>query len=207
MGVRVSLRAQIKDMARKIILASTSPKRKELLAKAGLKFEVVSSDYIEDMTLPLAPRELATFLSRGKAETVVKKYKNAVIISADTFIYFKGKVIGKPHTKEKALETLKKLSGHTHSVFTGFTVIDTKNSKIISQAVETKITFKKLSIKIIKDYIKEGNPLKYAGSYTLNDITEKSFVEKVEGDSLNVIGLPVSVLMKVLKKFGIEVKN
>ena len=128
-------------MIRRIILASTSPKRKELLAQTGLKFEVVSSDYEEDMTLPLPPLELAKFLSKGKALSVAGKYKNAIIISADTFVSFRGKVIGKPHTKKKAFETLKNFSGKTHSVFTGFTIIDTRSKKISSKVVEVKMTF------------------------------------------------------------------
>ena len=191
-------------MERKIILASASPKRKELLAKTGLKFEVASSDYEEDMTLPLPPDKLAKFLSKGKALSVVPKYKNAIIISADTFVSFRGKVIGKPHTKEKAFEMLSELSGRTHSVFTGFTIINTKNKKIISNAVETKVTFKKLSPEMINEYIKNGKPLKYAGAFTLRDIEARGFVKKIEGDENNVIGLPVQSVLKELKKFGVK---
>jgi len=191
-------------MQRKIILASTSPKRKELLSKTGLKFGVVSSDYEEDMTLPLPPDKLAKYLSRGKAEAVAKKYEDAIIISADTFVSFKGKIIGKPHTKKKAFETLKNFSGKTHSVFTGFTIIDTRSKKISSKVVEVKMTFNILSDEIIKNFVKNGNPLKYAGSYTVNDISEK-FIKKIEGDPLSVIGLPVKALTKELKKFGIKI--
>ena len=191
-------------MARKIILASTSPKRKELLGNAGLKFEVIASDYEEDMTLPLPPGEIVKFLSKGKGESVSLKYKNAVILSADTIIYFKGKIFGKPHTKKKAFDMLNELSGHTHSAFTGFTIIDTKNKKIISKAVETKVTFKKLSPEMINEYIKNGKPLKYAGAFTLRDIEARGFVKKIEGDEDNVIGLPVQSVLKEIKKFGVK---
>ncbi|MEI8270076.1 MAG: Maf family protein [bacterium] len=190
-------------MERKIILASTSPKRKMLLAKAGLKFKVVPSDYEEDMTLPLPPDKLVGFLSKGKGESIAIKYKNAIIISADTIIYYKGKIFGKPHTNKKAFEMLSELSGHTHSAFTGFAIIDTKNKKIISKAVETKITFNELSIEMINEYIENGNPLKFAGAYTLRDVEERNFVKNVKGDWDNVIGLPVKVVMKELKKFGV----
>ena len=189
---------------KKIILASTSSHRKELLENAGLIFEVASSDYEEDMTLDLMPDELAKFLSRGKAESVAKNFEDAIIISADTFVSFQNKVIGKPHTEEKAKITLRTLSGNTHSVFTGFTIIDTKKDKSISKVVETKVTFKELSDEMIDDYIRNGNPLKYAGSYTLGDIMDK-FIEKIEGDSSNIIGLPVDTVMKTLKEFGIIV--
>ena len=165
---------------------------------------MASSDYEEDMTLPLPPDKLAKFLSKGKALSVVPKYKNAIIISADTFVSFRGKVIGKPHTKEKAFEMLSELSGRTHSVFTGFTIINTKNKKIISNAVETKVTFKKLSPEMINEYIKNGKPLKYAGAFTLRDIEARGFVKKIEGDENNVIGLPVQSVLKELKKFGVK---
>lgn len=192
-------------MKRKIILASTSPRRKELLEKTGLKFEVASSNYVEDMTLPLPPAELAKFLSKGKAEAVAKNYEDAIIIAGDTFIVFQDKILGKPYTNEKAKEMLKMLSGQAHLVLSGFTIIDTKNKRTISKTVETKITFKKLSLKMINEYIKNGKPLKYAGAFTLRDIEPRGFVEKVEGDEDNVIGLPVKALMKALKEFGVEV--
>ncbi|OGJ05091.1 septum formation protein Maf [Candidatus Nomurabacteria bacterium RIFOXYC2_FULL_36_19] len=188
---------------RKIILASTSPRRKELLEKAGLIFDVIPSNYEEDMTLDLIPEELAKFLSKGKAIDVAKNFNDAIIISADTFVSLDDKIIGKPHTEEKAKITLKTLSGKTHSVFTGFTIIDTKKDKIVSKVVETKVSFKELSNEMIDDYIKKGNPLKYAGSYTLNDIADK-FIEKIVGDPLNIIGFPVDTIMETLKEFGIK---
>lgn len=155
---------------KKIILASTSPERKKLLEDTGLIFEVIPSNYEEDMTLNMSPEELAMFLSKGKGEDVASRIKDAIIISADTFVSFDNQLIGKPHTEEKAFITLRTLSGETHSVFTGFTIIDTKENKIISKVVETKVSFKELSDEMINNYIKEGKPLKYAGSYTLGDI-------------------------------------
>lgn len=190
---------------KKIILASTSPKRKELLGKTGLTFEVIPSTYEEDMTLDLNPEELAKFLSKGKAEDVAKKIDNAIIISADTFVSFNNKIIGKPYTKTKAYSILRTLSGNTHSVFTGFTIIDTMENKVISKVIETKVTFKNLSDEVINNYIKTGNPLRYAGSYTLDDITDK-FIEKIEGDHSNVIGLPIDAVIKTLKEFNITIK-
>lgn len=188
---------------KKIILASGSYHRKELLEKTGLVFEVVPSDYEEDMTLDLIPSELAKFLSKGKAEAVAKNFEDAIIISADTFICIDGKILGKPHTEEKAKITLNTLSGRTHSVFTGFTIVDTKEKKIICKAVETKVTFFPLTKEMIEEYIRVGNPLKFAGSYTLNDIHDK-FVQKIEGDYNNILGLPVNEVMKTLKEFDID---
>lgn len=95
------------------------------------------------------------------------------------------------------------MSGNTHSVLTGFTIIDTKENKTISKVVETKVSFKELSDETINNYIKEGKPLKYAGSYTLGDIFGK-FIEKIEGDYNNIIGLPLNDVMETLKEFNIN---
>lgn len=191
-------------MQRKIILASTSPRRIELLTKAGVNFEAVASDYEENMTLPMEPKELAKFLSRGKAEAVAKNYEDAIIIGGDTFIAFNGKILGKPHTPERAREMLVMLSGHTHSVISGFTVIDTKSGKVISDAEEAYITFKNLSSKEVDDYIATGEPLTRAGAYAIQTIGEK-FIEKWEGDYDSIVGLPTSRVLEVLKDCGIEI--
>lgn len=187
---------------RKIILASSSPRRKQLLETAGFKVEVFPSNYEEDMTINLPPEELAKFLSKGKALDVVNNFEDAIVVSADTFVSFNGKIIGKPHTEENARTTLRMLSNNTHSVFTGFTIIDTKENKIISKAVETKVSFRELSDEMIDNYIKNGNPLRYAGSYTLYDVMD-IFIEKIEGDYLNIIGLPVDEVVKSLKEFEV----
>lgn len=189
---------------RKIILASTSPRRKELLEKTGLKFEVVGNDYEEDMTLKLKPKELAKFLSMGKAKSVAAKYENAIIVAADTFIAYKDKVLGKPHTPEQARKTLKMLSGKAHSVITGFTVIDTVSGKKVSMAVETKVYFKRLSDTEINGYIKSKEPLDKAGAYAIQGLGAV-LVEKIDGDFFNVMGLPINALVRELVKFGVRV--
>ena len=141
-------------MKKRIILASSSPRRRQLLKQIGLKFTVVASNYEEDMTLKLDPVKLAKFLSRGKAEDIAKKYKNSIIIAADTFIVKGKEILGKPHTKAEAIKTLKKISGKAHFVITGFTIIDTTNNKTVSRAVSTKVFFKKLTEKEMKNYVK-----------------------------------------------------
>jgi septum formation protein len=189
---------------KKIILASVSPQRKILLEETGLSFEVIPSNYEEDMTLALPPDELVKFLSKKKAENVAENCKNAVIISADTIVYIENKVLGKPLTVEKAQETLRTLSGKTHSVFTGFTIFDTAKNKIVSKTIESKVSFREMSDQIINDYIEKENPLKFAGSYTISKLSE-IFIEKIEGDPLNTLGLPVSSVIDTLKEFGVEV--
>lgn len=184
---------------KKIILASTSPRRKELLSKIVSQFEAVASDYEEDMTLPMPPGELVKFLSKGKAESVAKNYTNSLVIGGDTFIAFEGKVLGKPHTEDKAREMLKMLSGKTHFVWTGIYVIDTDTQNFISDAVESKITFKDLSDQEIEDYIKTGEPLERAGAYAIQTIGN-TFAEKIEGDYDAIVGLPTKELSEILRK-------
>lgn len=188
---------------RKIILASTSPRRKELLAKTGLQFEAISSDYEEDMTLPLPPDELVKFLSKGKAESVGKSYDDAIVIGGDTFIYFSGNVLGKPHTPERAKEMLNMLSGNEHSVFTGFTIIDTRNGKIVSEAIEAKIKFKNLTDQEIDEYIATEEPLTRAGAYAIQTVGN-TFVEKINGDYDSIVGFPTNDVIKALESFDIK---
>ena len=187
-----------------IILASASPRRKEILERTGLDFTVCKSDYEEDLDLPLRPRELARFLSRKKAEAVAHKYKDALVIAADTFIVFKDNLLGKPHTDKEALKMLKMLNGKAHSVVTGFTILDTANSKKLSRTAETKVYFKKLGKDEITAYVKSGEPLDKAGAYAVQGLGAV-FVEKIEGDFFNVMGLPLCALAEGLKKFGVHV--
>ncbi len=191
-------------MNRKIILASTSLRRKELLSKTGLIFEVVTGNYEEDMTLPLQPKELALLLSKGKAQSLASNYHDAIIIGADTFVSYQNQVIGKPYTKEKAKETLQMLRGNCHSIITGFTIIDTKDNRVFSEAVETKVYFKNYTDEEIDDYIATGEPLDKAGAYAIQGLGVK-LVEKVEGDYDNVMGLPIENIIKALNDFGVTI--
>ena len=185
---------------KKIILASGSPRRKELLADAGIKFDIDVSDYEEDMTLDLSPHKLAKYLSLGKARAVAGRYKDAVIVAADTFVVLKGEILGKPHTKEKAKEMLEKLSGQTHSIVTGFTIIETATGKTISEAHESKLYFREILTKEIDEYADSGEPLDKAGAYAVQGGGGK-FVEKIEGDYTNIIGIPMKAFLEKLKLF------
>lgn len=189
---------------KKIVLASSSPRRKTLLAQIGLKFEIDPSNYEEDMTLDMKPVKLAEFLSLGKAEDVAKRHKNAVVISADTIVALDNEVFGKPHTPEKAKYMLQKMSGRAHSVITGFTIIDTETGKKISKSIETKVYFKKLSKEEIDAYIATGEPLDKGGGYAIQGLAAL-FVEKIEGDYFNVVGLPILAVTEEFKAFGIKI--
>jgi septum formation protein len=189
---------------KKIVLASASPRRKEILEITGLKFSVCVSDYEEDLSLKFNPRELARFLSRKKAETVARKYKDAIIIAADTFIVFKNRLLGKPHVDREAEKMLKMLNGRVHSVITGFTIIDTGSGKTLSRSIETKVYFKKLSLEEIRAYVRSKEPLDKAGAYAIQGLGAV-FIEKIEGDYFNVVGLPLCALSEALRKFGVNV--
>ncbi|OGI83132.1 septum formation protein Maf [Candidatus Nomurabacteria bacterium RIFCSPLOWO2_01_FULL_33_17] len=188
---------------KKVILASTSPRRKELFEKTGIPFEIVASSYEEDMTLDMSPKDLAMFLSKGKAESVANDNPDAIVIGADTFIAFEDKVLGKPHTKERAKEMLSILSGKQHFIITGFTIIEKSSGKLISKAVESKILLKNLTEKEIEDYIATGEPLDKAGAYAVQGLGA-NLIEKIEGDYSNILGLPVDEVLEALKEFEVN---
>ncbi len=187
---------------RRIILASGSPRRREILEKTGLRFRVDESGCEEEIIAGLSPRALARSLSRQKAAAIASKHENALIIAADTFIFLEGKVLGKPHNAKEAIRMLKALSGKAHTVITGFTIFDTRSGKTMSRSVETRVHFKRLRQKEIEDYVKSGEPLDKAGGYGIQGLGA-ALVEKIEGDFLNVVGLPLCALTKGLKEFGV----
>ncbi len=149
------------------------------------------------------PGDLAVFLSRQKARSVADKHSNALIIAADTFIVFRKKVLGKPHTAREAMRMLTELNGRVHMVITGFTVLDTETGKEISGYAETRVYFRKLALEEIESYVKSGEPLDKAGGYAIQGLG-RALVQRIEGDFYNVVGLPLDMLVECLKKFGVE---
>jgi septum formation protein len=189
---------------KRIILASASPRRKELLEKIGLKFEVEPSDYAEDMRSELSPDELARSISLEKAKVVASKHNNAIVIAADTFIVSRGKILGKPNTRDEARKMLMTLKGKSHSVITGFTILDTDKNKVLTKSVETIIHIKNLTSEEVDAYVRSKEPLDKAGAYAIQGLGSV-IVERIEGDYFNVIGLPLSALAEGLKEFGIRI--
>lgn len=188
-----------------LILASGSPSRKEILGETGFPFTVDVSNYEEDMSLDMPPKELAMTLSRGKAQDVAKRHKNAVILAADSFGVFKGELLGKPHTLERAKEMLTTLSGQCHLFITGFTIIDSETNKEFTGVDETKVYFKKITQQEIDDYLTKENVLEKAGAYTIQGLG-KNLIDKIEGDYNNVRGLPLAKVAQSLKDFGIDLE-
>lgn len=188
-----------------LILASTSPRRKDLLSQIGLTFTIVPSDFEEDMSLPLSPDMLTMHLSKEKALAVAKDYPDAVIIGADTVVAIDGAVLGKAHTKEDAQRMLSMLSGKTHQVITGLTVIipagesPTGVQIIESVASINDVTFKPLAAEEIEWYIQTGEPLEKAGAYGIQGLGAM-FVEKIEGSYSGIVGLPLEILYEIFRR-------
>jgi septum formation protein len=174
-----------------------------LLEQIGLKFDVEASNSIENAEPGLGPHEMARSVSLKKALAVAKKYENAVVIAADTFGVLKGKILGKPATADEAREMLAAMSGKSHSVITGFTILDTDDGKSVSRSVETRVQFRKLTDEEIDAYVRSGEPLDKAGAYAIQGLGAL-LVEEIDGDYFNVVGLPLNALAESLKEFGIS---
>lgn len=183
-----------------IILASQSPRRKEILTLLDIPFKIMVSDADETVEDGLPPYFIAESLSLKKAAAVAKNTDaDALIIGADTIVVSEGKILGKPGDASHAASMLKSLSGKWHSVISGVTVFRTKDTKSESFYVETKVKFSDITDAEIDDYIATGEPMDKAGAYGIQGIGAK-FVEKIEGDYFNVVGLPLNRLYSVLKK-------
>lgn len=183
-----------------IILASASPRRKELLSLLDIPFKVLVSDVDETLPDGLPPYFIAESLSLKKAAAVAANVTgHSLVIGADTIVVLDGKILGKPSDEDDAFSMLKELSGKWHSVISGVTVLDNKSAKSESFYVETKVKFSHLSDDEIREYIKTKEPNDKAGSYGIQGKGAK-FIEKIEGDYFNVVGLPVQKLYSVLKK-------
>lgn len=188
----------------KIILATTSPRRHGLALTMGLEFEIAPSNYEEDMSLKLEPKELVMRFANGKASDVAKRYKEGIVIGVDTIVVFNGKNIGKPKTKEEAFEMLKSYSGKKQYVYSGVCLIDCQTGKIINDCEITEVYFKKLDDKEISSYIETGEPMDKAGGYGIQGLSS-IFIKKINGCYFNVMGFPVYNIYKNLKKLGINI--
>lgn len=185
-----------------VILASASPRRKELLTNMGINFSVVVSDADESVADSNVPpgiyvQQLSLLKAASTAEKVIKN-KNALIISADTVVVNNNKILGKPKNEQEAFDMLSALSGKTHQVYTGFCVLRAKDAYTVCKHVCTDVTFKKLSAEQISSYIQSGEPMDKAGAYGIQGLGAM-LVEKINGDYFNVVGLPVSALADILE--------
>lgn len=182
---------------KQLILASNSPRRREILKDAGFDFEVIVSDF-EEKDVALSPIETAINNALGKAQATFDNLgnKNAVVLGADTVVFYNNTLLGKPKDSEDAVKMLKTLSGNTHTVVTGYAII-TQNGTL-SGFSESKVTFNKLKKEQIDKYVKSGKPLDKAGAYGIQDGYD--LVKNFEGSLNNVIGLPIEQIAPILKE-------
>lgn len=192
----------------RIILASNSPRRKELLNQIFDSFDVIKSNFNEEVVDEKNPEELVKVLSSKKAEEVFDKIESneseLLVIGGDTLVYFDGQVLGKPKDEKDAYNTLKKLQGNKNEVYSAFTVILKKGSKLKKETVLSKsiVTMKTMADEEIEEYIKTGEPMDKAGSFSVQGIGNK-FVDSIEGAYNSVIGLDIEKLKEVLEKHRI----
>lgn len=188
----------------KIVLASASPRRRELLEMLRVKnLEIVPARGPEEPHPELGPEALVMELSRHKAAEVSAAYRgeDAAVIGADTVVALDGEILGKPKDAPDARRMLSALSGRSHAVYTGVTVI--RGDTVLSRAERTRVWFRSLSGDEIARYVASGEPMDKAGAYGAQGLASL-FVERLDGDFFNVMGLPLCLLGKLLKELGVE---
>ena len=183
---------------KKFILASGSPRRKEILLREGYSFEIVTSDKEDAFDKNCPAEKFSVRCALSKARDVYSRVpKTSVVLGADTVVYFGGKIIGKPKDEKEAKRYLQMLSGKTHTVVTGYAVLSA-NKRVIGHDV-SHVTFNVLPGSLINDYVATGKPLDKAGAYGLQDGFD--LVSRYEGSYWNIVGLPIERIEKELKNF------
>ncbi len=191
-------------MIKRMILASASPRRKDLLHMLGFTdLEICPARGDEKPPLDAAPEEIVKALSRAKAMEVADTCgPDVLVVAADTIVWLDGKLLGKPHSEEEAFSMLRMLSGRAHEVYTGITLVD--DAGVLSEAERSVVHFRPLSDAEIRRYIACGEPMDKAGAYGAQG-KGALFVRAIEGDFFNVMGLPVCRLGEMLAKKGVTV--
>ncbi len=181
-----------------LILASGSPRRRELLDLMGLTYTVETPDV--DESFSGRPSETVMEISRRKAAAVAARHSASIIIAADTLVFADG-ALGKPHTPERAKEMLRSLAGNWHHVYTGITVINTRSGRILRNVDKTRVHLVPMTEQEIDAYVATGEPLDKAGAYGIQGMGGM-FVDRIDGSYSNVVGLPMSMLRIMLAQVG-----
>lgn len=189
----------------KIILASSSPRRKMLLEQLGLEFEVITSDIEEKVESGLSPEEVVKSLAYQKAKSVANGLTgDYLVIGSDTIVALDNEILGKPIDYNDAYRMLKNLSGKTHEVMTGVCIINTTDKTYLVDCDVSHVKFRNIEYEEIKAYVKSGEPLDKAGAYGIQGLASV-FIEKIEGSYTGIVGLPVFTVDKLLRHFGVNV--
>jgi septum formation protein len=183
-----------------LILASRSPRREQLLQELGLKFDIVVKDYSETYPQNLTGEEIARYVARKKAMSFSNNISdNEIVITADTIVWCKNKVLGKPGDFKEAVSFLKEISGNTHEVITGVTLLS--SGKEVTFSESTRVTFRDLTDEEIIHYVEKFKPYDKAGAYGIQEWIGIIACSKIEGSYFNVVGLPVQRLYIELRNF------
>ncbi|MDP2859023.1 MAG: Maf family protein [Bacillota bacterium] len=191
---------------RRIVLASSSPRRQELLSKVGLDFEIIPAEF-DESAVSGAPDQVVKALALEKASEVARQLGvglDAVVIGADTIVYIDGKILGKPADDREAGLMLGMISGRTHVVYTGIAMIDTLTGKTLVECEESRVHIRELAPDEIAAYVRTGEPSDKAGAYAVQGVGSV-IVDRIEGCYFNVVGLPMSRLALMLKEFGVSI--
>jgi septum formation protein len=186
-----------------IILASSSPRRRELLHGLGVEFSVIPSDADERVEGTVSPGLFVETLAQRKAETVAHGCsQRSLVIGSDTVVVLNGEILGKPADEDDAYRMLTRLAGSTHEVYTGLCVMDTAGEQKTGYTV-TRVFFRELSEERIRRYIATGEPMDKAGAYGIQGFGS-AFVSRIEGDYFSVVGLPLILVSDFLEEFGVQ---
>jgi septum formation protein len=181
-----------------IYLASKSPRRKKLLEQINLTFKILPVETPEIFRKGERPVHVVRRIAQEKLKAAKEIVKDGIIITADTIVVIRGKIIGKPSDKHDAVRMLKILSGKTHIVYTGFSVHNSVTQKTFTDYEKTYVTFRKLNVNEIKEYVEKGSPLDKAGAYGIQDDYGAVFIKKINGCYYNVVGLPLTKVFQTL---------
>lgn len=185
-----------------IILASKSPRRRDLLSQAGLSFSVIPSSFDESTISVSSPEIYVRILAESKAKDLAPRYPHRWIIGADTIVLKDSKIMGKPDSKKEARMMLKHLSGITHQVLTGYCICCKAKKSFFSETIKTEVLFKKLTDEEIEWYIETGEPFDKAGAYAIQGLGA-FLVKSINGSYTNVVGLPICEVIDFLVKEGV----
>lgn len=192
------------DIVKKLILASSSPRRAELMKQIGLNFEIKVSSVDEALLPGLSPPELVERLAESKAAAVARELNDGIVIGADTVVVWREQVLGKPLSEAEAFDMLSKLQGGVHEVFTGVALIDARSGKVLVSHEKTRVFFRAVEEEEISRYVASGEPFDKAGAYGVQGLAA-IFIRRLEGCYTNVVGLPLARLSVMLKDFGFKV--
>jgi septum formation protein len=186
-----------------LILASASPRRAELLRQLDLDFQIIPGAAREVFDEYLSPLELCQLNAHRKARVVAKKYPDALVLGADTLVFLKGEILGKPADIREARQMLGRLQGQTHQVVTGVSLIHLRALRERTFAASTDVTFRPLSLEQINGYLSKMNPLDKAGAYAIQEHGD-TIVSVISGSFSNVVGLPMELLKEEIQGWGIH---